>query len=998
MINRTIAYDNASKAIERQYTNTITLTYNGVSESYTNADITITESFSEDNAIVLGGTYAKELKAKIWEPLRTLDYNKCKITITSELIGEEKTIGIFYPQQVSTQDEWLSVEITAYDSMAKLMNEKYEPTIAVPCFDSDVVADIQEQYNITVNNVGTTTLSACQKFPASRAGTQERSQSNSKYINGYWLWDDSEEAIIPGEEFEPILGDLCRKTKELREYTEDVLFENGSEYEVIIAVEAMYGDVIDGGDSITLSSGESFEFGISDYDKLVFGISFMTYGSELDANTGLYINGVEEISLTNPPYCQRFEQDRGKFYISNDYPTSHQFNPWQTISAYSMPTLVQGHKYVWYCQYDSNYFNISLKWRHDGQEVQYFTPNVIWTWEGDTIWAPEIAADGRRTYVDKICMFELIDLTECQGAGNENLSNWLATYGTTYYAPGEGITVPGTHTLINELVEGSVAQQLGWLAGLQGANAICDNYDQITFKKYTAPATADLNVGREEQLENGISLANEKTVVIDYISAGIEDNIYTAGSGDYGITFENPYITQANVDAIYARENGREYTVGELTWFGNACVQVGDVLKITMKDNTYRYFLCSENEMNLSSGLQIITRSIGNDDAEIRFDTHSPLESKIANVKTTIQEVRADYQKIIDNTEGLYTITTDGQGNPTGWIIKDDLANPTSFVKASLGGLGISTDGHTYATAITGDGIVADSITSGSLKLGGTNDDTILEIYDINNTKIGTWNKTGLNTIGEKHFNSSDYTQNDVNRINNIIRGSVSPTQADYNKYDFYQDGIIDIADYTLCRNIISKNGLTVKWYIKIHPGELNPFNVERELIYGDGTHTNTNIIRINSNEVQFGNSSERHFINAAGQFRAKDVLATDYISAGGGRINDYNLTVQGTGVYAEGAYYNASLEELKTNITPAESMLDVVNEADIYKYDMKKELEKDTHKEHYGFIIGENYNTPNEVLSADGIAIDTYSMISVLWKAVQELSAEVDKLKGGAK
>ena len=94
------------------------------------------------------------------------------------------------------------------------------------------------------------------------------------------------------------------------------------------------------------------------------------------------------------------------------------------------------------------------------------------------------------------------------------------------------------------------------------------------------------------------------------------------------------------------------------------------------------------------------------------------------------------------------------------------------------------------------------------------------------------------------------------------------------------------------------------------------------------------------------------------------------------------------------------SLESIKKNFEKVENATSIVKNSEVYKYNLK--TEEDTDKKHYGFVIGENYNTPNEVISKKGDGIDTYSMCSILWKAVQEqqeqietLQQEINKLKG---
>lgn len=102
-----------------------------------------------------------------------------------------------------------------------------------------------------------------------------------------------------------------------------------------------------------------------------------------------------------------------------------------------------------------------------------------------------------------------------------------------------------------------------------------------------------------------------------------------------------------------------------------------------------------------------------------------------------------------------------------------------------------------------------------------------------------------------------------------------------------------------------------------------------------------------------------------------------------------------------------SSSADKKTNITAASSVLDKVRNAGIYSYNYISEdaendqvgdivlnsgtLETTEPSTHYGLVIGDGYNTPEEVISSDGKHIDLYSMIALAWKAIQELATKFD-------
>lgn len=89
------------------------------------------------------------------------------------------------------------------------------------------------------------------------------------------------------------------------------------------------------------------------------------------------------------------------------------------------------------------------------------------------------------------------------------------------------------------------------------------------------------------------------------------------------------------------------------------------------------------------------------------------------------------------------------------------------------------------------------------------------------------------------------------------------------------------------------------------------------------------------------------------------------------------------------------SKEENKKNFEKLKSGLDLVLNTDIYKYNLKNE--KDTDKKHIGFVIGDKYKYAHEITSEDAgkeIGVDTYSMISVAYKAIQEQQEQIEELK----
>lgn len=112
------------------------------------------------------------------------------------------------------------------------------------------------------------------------------------------------------------------------------------------------------------------------------------------------------------------------------------------------------------------------------------------------------------------------------------------------------------------------------------------------------------------------------------------------------------------------------------------------------------------------------------------------------------------------------------------------------------------------------------------------------------------------------------------------------------------------------------------------------------------------------------------------------NITASSYINANIMRANSFD---------------NYSLKSLKDNICKLNektnknkikrNALDIIKESDICEYNYKG-LKKTS----IGLVIGEGYKVPDEVLSEEKDSIDLYSMTSIAWKSIQEISKMMEE------
>lgn len=167
------------------------------------------------------------------------------------------------------------------------------------------------------------------------------------------------------------------------------------------------------------------------------------------------------------------------------------------------------------------------------------------------------------------------------------------------------------------------------------------------------------------------------------------------------------------------------------------------------------------------------------------------------------------------------------------------------------------------------------------------------------------------------------------------------------------------------------------KFYVRQSSGSniytaITPKNI---YIHGDGSD-NARLY------LSSGGSSKVYMYSTqnAGYLRVSSSNSDNFIE-----LNGVSERVDILGTINAKGFNNTSLESIKKNIKLYEgNALKIVLHSKIYNYNLK--TEKNSDKKHLGFVIGDNYRTPKEILSNDGNAIELYSCIGILWKAIQEL------------
>lgn len=278
------------------------------------------------------------------------------------------------------------------------------------------------------------------------------------------------------------------------------------------------------------------------------------------------------------------------------------------------------------------------------------------------------------------------------------------------------------------------------------------------------------------------------------------------------------------------------------------------------------------------------------------------------------------------------------------------------------------------------------------------------------------------------------YTQADAERALKIVTGAITPTNADYNKYDINGDKRIGTSDLLKIRKAVNNGGYlnitgnfeidpySAQKSVKIYDEKGNPVSILSVMdsyfkaINMDGIINfmkNDNGIQgyINGEAVSFQkegtntSSVDMGIISVNGELVGNLDLTSPYgsISAdttsGVGaeiilsKVNGNHQTIVKASEITTPKLTQTSTKSKKKNIKQLEvNALELIKNSDICLYNLKDE--KAGSKKHIGLVIGEGYNCPDEVISEDGQGVEQYSMTSLAWKAIQELIKENQTLK----
>lgn len=428
-----------------------------------------------------------------------------------------------------------------------------------------------------------------------------------------------------------------------------------------------------------------------------------------------------------------------------------------------------------------------------------------------------------------------------------------------------------TEHTISDKPEGYTYREIiGYMAMLQGCNAIINSDGNLELRWYKDSGYV---LDGHKYYQQSVTFTTSKDFIIQKLtcnntkSGSTEQSQITSGDGATGLSFANPFMTQAILDEVYEKIGGFQFRPLTVKFVGDYRLEVGDIITVNKGGVDYKVPIMqithecdgglidtvtsigqSDTEnTSVASGpitkqmeryyadLILVNKALINklsvDEADIRYasiETLKAVNADIDNLKTN--KLDATYADIINaNVESLKAVNADIANLKVDYekvgILDASVADIKTLIFGSATGTTITTDFSNSVIAVLGEAQIKSAMID-SL------DASKITALDINTTNVLVHSEDGKSQWKDNTIQISD---------SNRVRVQIGKdANSDYNMYIWDKSGnlmfdAIGLTDKGIQRQVIRDD--MVKDNADIAASKLNIeslFNV----INNDGSHT----------------------------------------------------------------------------------------------------------------------------------------------------------------
>lgn len=426
------------------------------------------------------------------------------------------------------------------------------------------------------------------------------------------------------------------------------------------------------------------------------------------------------------------------------------------------------------------------------------------------------------------------------------------------------------HTISDKPQGYTYREIIGYMAMLQGCNAVINSDGNLELRWYK---DSEYVLDGHKYYQQSVTFTTSKDFIIQKLtcnntkSGSTEQSQITSGDGATGLSFANPFMTQAILDEVYKKIGGFTFRPLTVKFVGDYRLEVGDIITVNKGGVDYKVPImqitheCDGGLMDtvtsigqsdtentsVASGpitkqmeryyadLILVNKALINklsvDEADIRYasiETLKAVNADIDNLKTN--KLDATYADIINaNVESLKAVNADIANLKVDYekvgILDASVADIKTLIFGSATGTTITTDFSNSVIAVLGEAQIKSAMID-SL------DASKITALDINTTNVLVHSEDGKSQWKDNTIQISDSER---------VRVQIGKdANSDYNMYIWDKAGnlmfdAIGLTDKGIQRQVIRDD--MVKDNANIAASKLNIGSLFT-VINNDGSHT----------------------------------------------------------------------------------------------------------------------------------------------------------------
>lgn len=187
------------------------------------------------------------------------------------------------------------------------------------------------------------------------------------------------------------------------------------------------------------------------------------------------------------------------------------------------------------------------------------------------------------------------------------------------------------HTISGKPQGYTYREIIGYMAMLQGCNAVINSDGNLELRWYK---DSDYVLDGHKYYQQGVTFTTSKDFIIQKLtcnntkSGSTEQSEITSGDGATGLSFANPFMTQAILDEVYKKIGGFTFRPLTVKFIGDWRLEVGDIITVNKGGVDYKVPIMQITH-ECDGGLMDTVTSIGQSDTENTSVASGPITKQM---------------------------------------------------------------------------------------------------------------------------------------------------------------------------------------------------------------------------------------------------------------------------------------------------------------------------------------------------------------------------------